>query len=159
MTPASIGGGGILVDLPPLAAVDCGLLVVTEFPTDGALLRVDGAWAAGAGLFFGAAFTGTGFFCGAAFAAAGFFLAAFAGAAFAGAAFFAGTDFLADTGFTAFAGAFLDAAAGFFTALAAALDFATALRAAPSADRAGGLPDFARLPATGLLFAIPNSIL
>ena len=59
----------------------------------------------------------------------------------------------------ALAGAFFDVAAGFFAALAAAFGFATALRAVPVAERAGAWPDFARLPATGLLFAIPNPIL
>jgi hypothetical protein len=129
------------------------LLVVTEFPTAGALLRFDGAGA-----------TGAGFFCGAAFAAAGFFGAALAGAAFfdgAGfAAAFFGAGFFAGAALAALAGAFFDAAAtGFFTGFATAFGFTATLRAAPAEERAGALPDFARLPATGLLFAIPNPIL
>ena len=147
-----------MVDLPPLAAAVCGLLVVTEFPTGDALLRVDGAGFAGTGFFCGGALAAAAFFCGAALAGTAFFC----GAGLAGAAFFAtgllGAAFFA-TALVALAGAFFDVAAGFFAALAAALGFATVLRAMPVAERAGAWPDFARLPATGLLFASPNPIL
>jgi hypothetical protein len=125
------------------------LLVVTEFPTGGALLRVDGAGFGGAGFFCGAALAAAAFFCGAALAGTGFFCTGFTGTAFLATAFFGAAFFT--TALADLTGAFFEAAAGFLTGLAATMGLV--------AERAGALPDFARLPATGLLFAIPNPIL
>jgi hypothetical protein len=58
----------------------------------------------------------------------------------------------------AFAAGFFGAT-GFFAGFADAADFDVALRALPAAGRAGAFDAFARVAATGLLFAIPKSIL